>query len=213
MLNKIASILTSDTELEKKHMQLLSLAFLLVSGVMCFFEYTHTGRFWDSTLTFVPGFISTIIAIVLLAPLYLRGILKWNKSVYTLLSLILILLMFSSFIELALGGNGKNSIVGGLITASVVLSWLGIKEIAGISWVLALSAAILSAIENSLAMGFAGFIYIGSGFIGLILHSGLNPGHLMQGLKSEFSLSQSSLGISKVVVEENIAEAVDSSRQ
>jgi hypothetical protein len=197
MLEGLKKAVASDNELDNETLRLLSLLFLLASGVMSFFNYTHTGVFagifFDSSLTFQPNLISTILAICLISPLYLRGILKWSKSIYSLLSLVLILLVFASFTELALGGNGKSSIVISLLVAAVVLSWLGVKAVAGASWGLALAAAIYSAIVSDLAMGFAGFIYIGSGFIGLVLHSGLNPGELFEGIRSEYSGSAASV--------------------
>jgi|TARA_R110000823_G_scaffold266856_3_gene386568 hypothetical protein len=197
MLEGLKKAVASDNELDNETLRLLSLLFLLASGVMSFFNYTHTGVFagifFDSSLTFQPNLISTILAICLISPLYLRGILKWSKSIYSLLSLVLILLVFASFTELALGGNGKSSIVISLLVAAVVLSWLGVKAVAGASWGLALAAAIYSAIESNLAMGFAGFIYIGSGFIGLVLHSGVNPGELFEGIRSEYSGSAASV--------------------
>tara|TARA_B110000093_G_scaffold177161_1_gene213800 strand:+ start:260 stop:883 length:624 start_codon:yes stop_codon:yes gene_type:complete len=197
MLEGLKKAVASDNELDNETLRLLSLLFLLASGVMSFFNYTHTGVFagifFDSSLTFQPNLISTILAICLISPLYLRGILKWSKSIYSLLSLVLILLVFASFTELALGGNGKSSIVISLLVAAVVLSWLGVKAVASASWGLALAAAIYSAIESNLAMGFAGFIYIGSGFIGLVLHSGVNPGELFEGIRSEYSGSAASV--------------------
>ena len=197
MLEGLKKAVASDNELDNETLRLLSLLFLLASGVMSFFNYTHTGVFagifFDSSLTFQPNLISTILAICLISPLYLRGILKWSKSIYSLLSLVLILLVFASFTELALGGNGKSSIVISLLVAAVILSWLGVKAVAGASWGLALAAAIYSAIESNLAMGFAGFIYIGSGFIGLVLHSGVNPGELFEGIRSEYSGSAASV--------------------
>jgi len=197
MLEGLKKAVASDNELDNETLRLLSLLFLLASGVMSVFNYTHTGVFagifFDSSLTFQPNLISTILAICLISPLYLRGILKWSKSIYSLLSLVLILLVFASFTELALGGNGKSSIVISLLVAAVVLSWLGVKAVAGASWGLALAAAIYSAIESNLAMGFAGFIYIGSGFIGLVLHSGVNPGELFEGIRSEYSGSAASV--------------------
>ena len=197
MLEGLKKAVASDNELDNETLRLLSLLFLLASGVMSFFNYTHTGVFagifFDSSLTFQPNLISTILAICLISPLYLRGILKWSKSIYSLLSLVLILLVFASFTELALGGNGKSSIVISLLVAAVVLSWLGVKAVASASWGLALAAAIYSAIVSDLAMGFAGFIYIGSGFIGLVLHSGLNPGELFEGIRSEYSGSAASV--------------------
>ena len=200
MLEGLKKAVASDNELDNETLRLLSLLFLLASGVMSFFNYTHTGVFagvfagiFHDSFSFQPNLISTILAICLISPLYLRGILKWSKSIYSLLSLVLILLVFASFTELALGGNGKSSIVISLLVAAVVLSWLGVKAVASASWGLALAAAIYSAIVSDLAMGFAGFIYIGSGFIGLVLHSGVNPGELFEGIRSEYSGSAASV--------------------
>lgn len=179
--------IASDNEISSENLRILSLLFLLTCGIMSFFKYTHVGLIWDSELTFKPQLLSSIIAIILITPLYLRGILKWNKSAYSLISLILILLVFASFTELALGGTEKSPIVIGLLAAAVLLSWLGMSAVAGSSWLLAFGAGIYSAIENSQALGIYGFIYIVSGFIGLVLHSGLNPGEFIQGVKNEYS--------------------------
>jgi hypothetical protein len=187
MLSKLKKKIANDNELDSETLRVLSLLFLLISGVMSFFKYTHVGRLWNSSMTFQPGYISTIFAVFLIAPLYLRGVLKWSKSLYSLLSLMLILLVFASFTELAIGGNEYNRIVISLLVAAVLLSWLGIRAVAGASWILALAAAIYAAIENNLSMGIYGFVYVGSGFIGLVLHSGLNPGELFEGIKDEYS--------------------------
>ena len=189
MFEKLTSFLVDDSELDSVTLRLLSLIFLFLSGIMSFFRYTHHGWLGDSYLTFRPDFVSSILAILLTSPLYMRGILKWNKSAYTITSFILIMLVFSSFIQLAMGGNGTSSIITALLATSVVLSWLGIREIAGVSWILVIAAALISTIFNNLTLGFFGFIYIVSGCLGLILHSGLNPGQLLQGIKNEYSLN------------------------
>ena len=187
MLKALKKAVANDNELDNETLRLLSLLFLLISGAMSFFKYTEVYAFWPNTVrTFEPRLISTVIAIFLIAPLYLRGVLKWNKSIFTLISLFLILLVFASFVELAMGGNQHSQTVMSLVGAALLLSWFGIREVAGISWVLALVAAIYAANESNLAMGKAGFVYIASGFIGLVLHSGLNPGLLLQGIKSEY---------------------------
>ena len=191
--NELINTLTDDNELDNATLRLLSMVFLLLSGIMSFFKYTHIGWLWDTSVTFKPGLISSIIAIVLIAPLYVRGLLKWNKSIYSIVSFVLILLVFASFVELAMGGNDKKGIITAMLAISVVLSWLGIKQVAGIGWMLTLAAAIYAAILNDMAMGFYGFVYIGSGFIGLVLHSGLNPGELYQGIKNEYSSSTQSM--------------------
>ena len=178
MFTTIRAALANDNALSSETLRLLSLVFLLLSGVMSFFKYTQIGTFWDTQLTFTPGFASTLMAIAMLAPLYLRGILKWNGSAFSILSFVLILLVFASFIELALGGNQTGGLVAVILAVAVVLSWLGIQAVAGIAWLLVLGAGIYSAVMNHMAMGFFGFIYIAAGFLGLTLHSGLSPGEL-----------------------------------
>ncbi len=187
MLRKFRATMANDNQLDNETLRFLSLIFLLLAGIMSFFKYTHVGLLWDTDFTFAPGFLSSIFGILLIAPLYMRGILKWNKSIYTIISFILILMVFASFIELALGGNKKSSITMALLGAAFVLSWLGIRVAAGVAWILVLVAAVMSAIVNNLAMGLWGFVYVGSGALGLILHSGLNPGEFMQALKIEYS--------------------------
>jgi hypothetical protein len=65
MFEKLTSFLVNDNELDSTQIKLLSLVFLLISGVMSFFEYTHHGWLWNSKLTFQPDMVSTILAIVL----------------------------------------------------------------------------------------------------------------------------------------------------
>jgi hypothetical protein len=189
MLKRFASFFADENELDGVKVRSLSLIFLLLSGSMSFFGGTRHGWLWDTHLTFQPGLVSSILAVSLTSPLYMRGILKWNKSVYAVISFVLIILVFASFFELAMGGNGGSPIVTAFLSASVVLSWLGIKEIAAVCWILLIAAALMSTIVNNLVLGFSGFIYIVSGFLGLVLHSGLNPGQLFQGIKNEYSFN------------------------
>ena len=194
MLKKIRDAIASDNELSSETLRLVSLACLLLSGIMSLLEYTREIKWWlDQSITFQPELIATVIAIFLVAPLYMRGILKWSKSIYSLVSFILILLVFASFTQLALGGDEKSTVVISLIGASILLSWVGIKEIAGISWLLAFSAGLYAIVTNSYTMGIYGFIYITSGFIGLVLHSGLSPSDLLKGIKDEYSSSTDSI--------------------
>lgn len=190
-MQKILNNIVDDTPMSSKTQKALSIVFLIISVSMAFMTYSKEGMFFDTKLEIFPGFISTLVAIVLIAPLYARNILKWNKSLYTLISLILFLLLFGSLVELAMGGNGLNSqVVQYLLLSAVILSWLGMKAIAGGSWLLLFPAIAISIIHNNTAMGFYGFIYVASGFIGILLHSELNPANLVKGLKEEFSVHE-----------------------
>ena len=184
---RLISGITDNTPMSGTAQRALSIVFLIISVSMAFMTYSREGMFFDSKLEIFPSFISTLIAIILIAPLYARNILKWNKSFYTLISLILFLLLFGSLVELAMGGNGLNSqVIQYLLLTAVILSWLGMKAIAGGSWLLLFPAIAISIVNNNTAMGFYGFIYVASGFIGILLHSELNPANLVKGFKEEF---------------------------
>ena len=184
---RLISSITDNTPMSGTAQRALSIIFLIISVSMAFMTYSREGMFFDSKLEIFPSFISTLIAIILIAPLYARNILKWNKSFYTLISLILFLLLFGSLVELAMGGNGLNSqVIQYLLLSAVILSWLGMKAIAGGSWLLLFPAIAISIVNNNTAMGFYGFIYVASGFIGILLHSELNPANLVKGFKEEF---------------------------
>ncbi|WP_444998438.1 hypothetical protein [Aliikangiella sp. IMCC44359] len=186
-MKKLIDSITDDGEITGKNLRLLSLLFLATCGAMSLVPYTKVRDYLpDTELVFTPGLISTVVAIFIISPLYLRNILRWNKSVYTLVSLVLILMVFASFIELAVGGDRGGSLTYALLASSLILSWLGIQAVAGFGWVLTFAAGILSLLLNHIAMGFYGFIYITTGFIGLVLHSGLNPGSLIKGIKVEY---------------------------
>ena len=193
MLDSLEDVVLGNEALDIDIVRLLSLVALFLSGMMSFFTYTRKVNLWifswDSELTFKPGVVSTLLAVFMIAPLYLRGILIRNVSIYGVISLLLILLVFSSFVELAMGGNTRSPLIMGLLGSALILSWLGIKEVAGLAWILVLAGGVYSVIMSNIALGFYGFVYIAFGFIGLVLHSGLNPGELVQGIKSEYSLS------------------------
>ena len=99
MFEKICNFISNDEKLKGQHQRFLSVIFLFISSIMCFLTYSVEYNWWiDTKFEIAPGFIPTIIAICLISPLYLRGILKWNKSIFTIISTLLILIVFSSFI-------------------------------------------------------------------------------------------------------------------
>ena len=125
----------------------------------------------------------------------MRNIIKWNRSPYTLFSGILILLVFASFIQLILGGDGfSNSFITAGIIIAITLSWIGIRAIAGVIWILIIILSVYSMVVNNIAFGFYGFVYIVSAFFGLAFHSEMNPGNMFVEFRAEFSGLASPLG-------------------
>ncbi|WP_323717084.1 hypothetical protein [Paracoccus aminovorans] len=120
----------------------------------------------------------------MLLPLYARGILKWSKSIYGLIMLVLLWTVYSSIIQMAL--NGKSNIPEYMIASATLLSWLGIRGVAGFAWVIAFSACILSLITSNAAMGGLGFLFLVTAFLGCVLHTGLGPAQFMHEVRQEF---------------------------
>lgn len=189
MFDKIRSAIADDNEMPKEWQRLGSLIFLLFAVIITFPEYTRERQWWfDSKSDIRPTFISAAIAICLVSPLYLREILKWNKSVYGLVSSFLITWVFASFVSASLiqlkGILGTVNFY--LILMAISLSWLGIRGVAGVSWIVVFILAIYNIRKVSLDMDIWGFLFVVFSFLGLCLHSGVNPGELFKGLKEEY---------------------------
>lgn len=195
MFTKIRDAIASDNELSSESLRLLSLFALAASGSMSLFKYTQERSWWfDSQLGFKPTLISALIALMLVAPLYIRNILKWNNSIYSIISFFLILMVFASFVELTFLGGTTSNLQKMVIAMALLLSWAGIRGIAGIAWMVVLLFGVYNLIAHNVMLGFFGFLYIALGAIGIILHSGMNPGYLIQSLVEEYSReSQNSL--------------------
>jgi len=190
MLEKIRKTITDDNEISKEWQRLASLALLLLAFLMAMLTYDHKNFIgMNKPFNFRPGYISGFLAIFLIAPLYLRGILKWNRSIFSTITFGLILGVFASFLELAVHGGKSTlgSINAYMVLIALALSWLGMRSVAGVSWMLVLIAGAYNLLNSSLVLGFPGFIYIAAAFTGLVFHSGLNPGELLNGLKEEYS--------------------------
>ena len=186
-MNDIWETLTDEKELSKMKQRRLSLIFLFIACVQIFIPYDR--GFWDTIKNFetelliMPDFTSGFLGILIIVPLYARNILKWNRSNYTLIKLIMFILIFSSLIKL-IGVSKAYSII--VLSAALALSWLGIKAVAGLAWILLFAGVIFFSLENINAMGFCGWIYLISVFVGLILHSELSPSQLTSSFKEEF---------------------------
>lgn len=191
MFEKIRAAITDDNEMSKEWQRFASLALLTFAFVLALFphEREHIGGLWHSEVSIWPRFESAAMALALIAPLYLRGLLKWNRSPFTTLSFVLMLGVFAAFVELAIFG-GKN-FVGTLnfymVIIAIALSWVGLRGIAGIAWILVLLVGIYNVHRTSTDLGFSGYLFICSAFLGLCFHSGVNPGELLSSLKEEYS--------------------------
>lgn len=175
--------LLDEQEFSHSTRKLLSLVCLVIAATIGFMTFTCTKwLFFTGKCSLAPGLISAPIAIAFVMPLYLRGILRWSSSVFGLLSFGLFTSVFSSLISLAVGGTVSNY----LLAAAIVLSWGGMRGIAGLSWALVLGSVVIRATDIGTAMGAYGFVMVLSAFVGLLLHAQLSPTQLVAEIIREF---------------------------
>ena len=190
-IKKIISAVTDERGFTYTTKKFLSIAFLAYASFLTLQSYTGKILFFFKTdLSIAPDFVSGVIALFLILPLYARGILRWSASIYGTLMFLLFLSVYSSLAKLALLGKGDLPVY--LLMASIVLSWLGMRAVAGFGWILTFSAAVLSALSTSSAMGTNGFLFIASAFLGLIMHSNLSPSRVFEEIAAEYSKMGSS---------------------
>lgn len=183
---KLVSAATDERALTYTTQKVLSLVFLALAVGLSLLSYTGTRFiFFTAEYSITPDLISGVVALCLIVPLYARGILRWSSSIYGTLIFVLFLAVFASLAKLALLGNGNIQIY--LVTAAIVLSWLGMRAVAGVGWVLIFAAAVFSALSTSAAMGLSGFVFIGSAFLGLLMHSNLGPAHVVEEILAEYT--------------------------
>lgn len=189
-IKKLSEIVLGEREISKIGSNFLALLCLGIAVAISFKEFADpsAGFFSKSkTLTFMPDFISSIIGLILLMPLYGRRLINWNKSIYSILYFILAAALFGTMAELALFGGNQSNVTTGLIAISLILSWFGLREIAGFSWIFCFAATIINVVLNNIALGFYGYLYVIFGFLGVLLNTNLTPAELIQALKEEYS--------------------------
>ncbi|MDB9923886.1 hypothetical protein OAC90_00220 [Planktomarina sp.] len=184
-LNKLVNSILSEDQLSDKTKKLVSLTFLLVAFSISMASYTHDGWFFDTQKNLRPDLPAILLGLALVTPLYARRILKWSASIYGIVTFILFLSVFASFLQIGLDGGGSD-ISKYLIGTAVIVSWIGIRGLAGIAWIPAIAAAGYNAISMSDTLGLWGAVFLVSVVIGLLLHSNLSPANLMQSLQDEF---------------------------
>ena len=185
MIKKALYTVTNEKEFSALWKKILSIVFLLVSCMLSFQSIAGTRFFFfPKEISISPDLLSATIALALVIPLYGRGILKWSSSIYGVIMFVLLLAVFSSISKLAYAG-GDFALY--LIAIAVALSWLGVRAIAGMVWVLVFLAGVYSATIISTGMGITGFVFITTSFLGLIMHTNLSPAGIVSEMTDEYS--------------------------
>ena len=201
--------LTSDKELDSKLIKAISLASLIITITLFWLPIYRVGRrfliidlseipfinefsFSTVPLDLKPGLRAGVIGAILIAPLYLRGILYWKKtSIYSILCFCLNFCLASTIAVICFE-NVKGSLLDAIwpikdlkiimLLVALVLNWVGLKAIAGLAYILLFFLVMVNLSIVNDGMEFNGFICILFGIIGLVTQNGMNPRELFGGL-------------------------------
>lgn len=177
-----------DREFSPAARRWISLVFLSVAAGLCFVTYTKPSKYWlDGSLSLRPDVLSTLIAIVVILPLYSRQLLRWRMTPFCLAAFALNLFLASAFVQLIRGGSDDPSkVVDYLLFLTVILSWLGVRAVARWSMVALLALALYSVIEGGVVMGMYGYVLVACSFLGLVTQSARPPHELVQEFVRDF---------------------------
>ena len=188
--NKILDTFTDEHVFSDRTKKLLSIFFLVVAFTLSLYGYSGKQfLIFPKTIWIKPNMLGGIVAIAMLLPLYARGILIWRKTLYKLIVFVLLVCVFASIANIAI--DGKSTISSQLVVAAIALSWLGMRSVAGLAWVLVFVAAAYNLVTVSQAMGFAGLIFVISAFLGLVFHADIAPDRLIREMLDEYSAKSS----------------------
>ena len=193
MLTRLSEILVGDDELTKDKQRLLSLALLIAAIAFAWLPHERSWilfRVWERTLRedgFIPDFITAIMGVMIVLPLYLRNILKWeHTSVYSVLSAAINVTLVATLCKIIVGNGFSGSLLSYLLVFAIVLSWLGMRPVAGMAWVAVLVIGIFGLMLRNYAMGIHGYMFVLCSFLGLLLQSEMKPRDFMLELSREF---------------------------
>ena len=189
-LKKVRDWLTVDGDFGEASRMLLSLVFFAAAGSIVFFEFEKCYFWWGwcKDVKFTPGFISGLLALGLVFPMYARGILVWEFKVYGLFSLGLIVFVSAVAIKIALlGPDFFGSLTSYLLIGALMLSWLGMREIAGYAWLSVIVLGAYNAVSNDVTLGFYGFAFVLCAFLGIMLHNPDSFQNTLKALSAEYS--------------------------
>ena len=124
---------------------------------------------FSSTLTFQfpPGFINSLWGLCLCFPIYLRNFIPFKVlSPYTYISFALNWLLFSVIAQLIFGASGSfiHNTLNTVFIGSIVISWLGIRSVAGFGWQIVFLLAVINLFSADYHLKHFGFLFLFSAF-------------------------------------------------
>jgi hypothetical protein len=191
MLRRLLALLVGDHDLTREHRRLGSALCLALALTLASMTFVVEGWWETVRVTFRPTLASGAVALFLVGPLYLRGILRWERTVYGVLIFVLNLAVTAALVRVILGEQRSLfALDAPLVVAlwgAIALGWLGMRPVAAVAWVAVFALGTFNLLDASAAMGVWGFVFLAAAFLGVLLQSEQDPGALMAELRLEFA--------------------------
>lgn len=187
IFKRINHFFVGEFIVEKSTKRWASLVFMMAAVLIGVATYKTTGWF-GRAVSLRPDFLSGIIAVLLVSPLYVRRVLSFASSVYCYLSLTLNVVAVAIIVQALLG---KASLLGGLPTPyligfAILMTWTGMRQVALLVWAFVVVLGVLNIQSASEAMGLWGFAFILFVVLGVISQVDGDVSQLADRLRSEF---------------------------
>lgn len=154
-----------------------------------------------------PGFLNSLWGLSLCFPIYLRNFIPFKTlSPYSYISFALNFSLFSVVAQLIFGASGTftHNTLNAVFLASLVISWLGIRSVAGFGWLAVFLLAVINLISADYHLKHFGYLFLLCAFSSFMFQSSFSPKHLFSNILEEFR----GLGKGKgVFIRETMAEA------
>lgn len=194
--------ITSENEISSHNRRLLSLCFTIAAIVLGYLRYNRGS--WEDLFQIMiwpisiepkdlafqtPGFVHALLGLLLCAPLYIRNILPFNlRSPYHYLTLGLNVWFFAVIAQLVLGlqFSFSHNLTNTIIIAALLLTWLGIRSVAGFAWIFIFGVAAYNLLKADARLSDFGIWFLLCGFFSLLFQSDLTPREMFGTFKEEF---------------------------
>lgn len=189
--SKIEGIVTSDGSVTPQRRRLLGVLFLVLA-IICGSLYI-VKPYWglgDTEVKIVaPNIIHCFAGIMLCAPLYVRNFIVFERiTPYRMICFFLNIYTFSLIMVFVLGQNYSisNKFTTIFLFGAILLSWLGIRSIAGFVWILFFVFGILNSLVSAAQLGFFGTLFLLFGMASIFFQANATPKLLFAFFKEEF---------------------------
>lgn len=157
---------------------------------------------------FPQGILNPLWGLLMCFPLYLRGFVPFKTiSIYSYISFVLNFLLFTVIAQLIFGASETftHNTMNTVFIASLIISWLGIRAIAGFGWLIVFVLALVNLIIADYHLKHFGFFFILFTFSSLLFQKEFSAKNLFEKILSEFKgLKDENL----TFVKESMSEAI-----